>query len=135
MTSEGQAICNPQEQRSYFRAINLLNEKWVLHILSVLMQGPIGFNELARMAQNVNTKTLSQRLQLLESEGVVKRTVQSSIPPKTSYELTAKGQAIRPILLEIRAWALEHTNSDTADCAPTSAKIALSKTSKTKARG
>jgi DNA-binding HxlR family transcriptional regulator len=102
-------ICTPEEKRAFFRTINLLNEKWVLHIISVLMGGPIGFNELSRLAQNVNTTTLSQRLQLLENEGIITRTVHSTIPPKTSYELTSKGQAFRPALDAIRTWALENT--------------------------
>ena len=111
-------ICDPQEVKAFFQAVNLLNEKWVLHIISVLMGGPIGFNELSRLAQKVNTTTLSQRLQLLENEGIITRTVHSTIPPKTSYELTAKGQAFRPALNAIREWALQHCNEDSTCIAP-----------------
>jgi DNA-binding HxlR family transcriptional regulator len=114
-------ICDPQEMGAYFWTINLLNEKWVLHIISALMGGPVGFNELSRMAQKINTTTLSQRLQLLENEGIITRTVQSTIPPKTSYELTSKGQALRPTLDAIRTWALENT-PEGLDCKPSTAK-------------
>jgi DNA-binding HxlR family transcriptional regulator len=121
-------ICNPQEMCAFFSAINVLNEKWVLHIITVLMGGPIGFNELSRMAQKINTTTLSQRLQLLENEGIITRTVQSTIPPKTSYELTSKGLAFRPTLDAIRTWALENipmeNPPESPDCQPSTAKLA-----------
>ena len=125
-------ICTPEETRAFFRTINLLNEKWVLHIISVLMGGPIGFNELSRMAQKINTTTLSQRLQLLENEGIITRTVHSTIPPKTSYELTRKGQAFRPALDAIRTWALEHT-PEGLDCKPDAAKPQAKTASKPRA--
>jgi DNA-binding HxlR family transcriptional regulator len=101
---------DPRAMQLYFQALNVLHEKWVLHTISVLMAGPIGFNELARLAQQVNTTTLSQRLQLLENQGILTRTVQSTIPPKTSYELTPKGRALKPALDAIWDWALQFSN-------------------------
>ncbi len=85
-------------------AILLLQEKWVLFIVLGLMDGPLGFNELGRRARGVNTTTLSQRMELLEREGIVTKEIQSTMPPKTSYELTAAGLALRTVLESIGAW-------------------------------
>ena len=100
-----------------FHTFSLLQEKWVLFILYELMQGPIGFNEMTRRGP-INTTTLSQRLDLLEREGIVTRTVYSTIPPKTSYQLTDKGLALKSVLETIRAWADQNVVVEARDCAP-----------------
>ncbi len=99
-------ICQPQTTLA--RALLVLQEKWVLFIIKGLLEGPLGFNELSRRASGVNTTTLSQRMDLLEKEGIVTKTTYSTIPPRTSYELTAKGQALRPVIEAISEWSREH---------------------------
>lgn len=89
----------------YGRAFLLLQEKWVLFTLYNLSQGVTGFNELSRCGVGVNPTTLSQTLGLLEAAGLITRTVHSTIPPKTAYELTAAGRAMKPILEELGEWS------------------------------
>ena len=86
-------------------AITLLQEKWVLSIVYVLLKGPIGFNEVGRGAGSVNASTLAQRLSRLEKAGLVVKTVQSTMPPRTSYELTEAGAALRPVIEALSAWS------------------------------
>jgi DNA-binding HxlR family transcriptional regulator len=88
--------------------VNLLQEKWVLLIVRVLLSGPQGFNDMARNAGDVNSTTLAQRLARLEKAGLVKKTVQSIMPPKTSYELTASGLALQPVIEAIEAWSAKY---------------------------
>ena len=89
-------------------AFGLLQEKWVLSIVYVLMRGPIGFNEVGRGAGSVNATTLTQRLSRLEKAGLVRKTVQSTMPPRTSYELTEAGCALRPVIEALAAWSERH---------------------------
>ncbi|MDR7423537.1 MAG: helix-turn-helix domain-containing protein [Armatimonadota bacterium] len=91
-----------------YRAIDLLQEKWVLHIVRTLLTGPKGFNELSREVGGCNPATLAQRLDHLEALGIVKKTVQSVMPPKTSYRLTASGQALIEVVEAIDRWARRH---------------------------
>lgn len=86
-------------------AIELLQEKWVLHIIRALLTGPHGFNELARAVGGVNTTTLSQRLEHLERLGIVSKTVESTMPPRSRYELGAPGVELEGIINAIDAWA------------------------------
>jgi DNA-binding HxlR family transcriptional regulator len=109
------------ERQATYEALKLLHERWVLFLLERLLAGVTTFNELSRSAAQggVNTTTLSQRLSLLEREGLVTRTVHSTIPPRTSYELTPRGRATRAILDSIRHWALEYPSPNAAtqaDC-------------------
>jgi DNA-binding HxlR family transcriptional regulator len=88
----------------FIRGALLLQEKWVLMIVFRLLAGPVGFNELMRRG-SVNTTTLTQRLNLLERAGVLVKTIHSTMPPRTSYELTEAGLALRPILESITDWS------------------------------
>jgi DNA-binding HxlR family transcriptional regulator len=89
-------------------AIELLQEKWVLFIVRALLNGAKGFNELRRDIGNCNPSTLSERLENLERHGVITKTIHSTMPPRTSYELTPAGFALQNVILEIDAWSRQH---------------------------
>ena len=91
-----------------YNAINLLQEKWVLHIVRILLGGPRGFNELSRAIGGCNTATLAQRLDRLEGLRIVKKTVCSVMPPKSSYELTSVGVELDAVVRAIDRWARKH---------------------------
>lgn len=76
-----------------------------MSIVYVLLHGPNGFNEVGRGAGEVNASTLAQRLVRLEEAGLVRKTVQSTMPPRTSYELTEAGLALRPAIEAIERWS------------------------------
>ena len=80
-----------------YASIELLQEKWTLHIIRALLQGPQGFNELGRSV-GANPSTLAQRLEHLETIGIVRRTVQSVMPPRTSYALTPAGVGLQEVI-------------------------------------
>ena len=84
-------------------ALNLLNERWTLHIVRVLLGGTKRFNEIAR-ALGLNPATLRERLRALEEEEVVTRTVLSAMPPHVEYALTSKGQALNGIFESLAEW-------------------------------
>lgn len=89
-------------------AFAVLQEKWALPIVYVLMQGPEGFNEIGRAAGSVNPATLTQRLARMEQVGLVRKTVQSVMPPRTLYELTEAGRALKPVLKAFEVWSERH---------------------------
>ena len=89
-------------------AIELLQEKWVLFIVRALLEGAKGFNELRREVGGCNPSTLSERLDTLEKRGIITKTVCSTMPPRTSYELTSSGFALQNVILEIDAWSRQH---------------------------
>lgn len=97
-------------------ALALVQEKWTLRIIYALSHGPVGFNEMSRNAGRVNSTTLAQRLVHLERVGLVRKTVQSTMPPRTSYELTEAGRALGPIIVSIAAWGERFLPDLPADC-------------------
>src|ERR1700681_4571875 len=106
----------PCGSASLIRGILLLQEKWVLLIVHQLMNTPVGFCELNRKARGVNPTTLSQRLDLLEEAGLVTKTVQSYMPPRTTYELTEAGKALKPVLESIEKWSAKYLPDVAGPC-------------------
>ena len=84
-------------------ALNLLSERWTLHIVRSLLARTKRFNEIAREL-GLNPATLRERLRALEEESVVTRTVVSVMPPHVEYALTAKGKALNGIFEALADW-------------------------------
>jgi len=89
-------------------AMDLLQQKWNLHIIRALLDSPHGFNELSRAVGGVNAATLSTRLDDLERRGLIFRTVESVMPPRTRYELTDAGRELNGVVESISKWAVNH---------------------------
>ena len=90
-----------------YASIELLQEKWTLHIIRALLESPLGFNELGR-AVGANPTTLAHRLERLERLGILQRTVHSVMPPRTSYALTPAGVALQDVIDAISRWGRQH---------------------------
>jgi DNA-binding HxlR family transcriptional regulator len=85
-------------------ALELLGTRWTLQIVKALMNGPMRFNCLSRQL-GVNPRTLSSRLRMLESEGVVTRCGNMESTP-VAYGLTEKGRAMNAIFDAVGEWGL-----------------------------
>ena len=86
--------------------MDLLHEKWTLHVVHALLLGKKRFNEIGHALGGVNPRTMRERLRGLEEEGLVRRTVLSTIPPWVEYELTEKGRALQGVMDAMARWAL-----------------------------
>ena len=100
------------------RAISVLQEKWVLHIVHTLLGGPRGFNELGREVGGCNPTTLTQRLARLEEVGLVTRTHELDGAARSGYALTASGEALSEVIEAIHAWSVRHLEPDEQDPTP-----------------
>lgn len=85
-------------------AMRVIGNKWTALILRDLCAGPRRFCELERSVGNINPRTLSQRLDDLETEGVITKEIFAEVPPRTEYALTKKGHDLQPILKQMAAW-------------------------------
>jgi DNA-binding HxlR family transcriptional regulator len=86
-------------------ALTILGQKWVMRIIRALGEGTQRFCELQDALGGANSATLSQRLKLLEDEGLIDRRLVSSVPPWVEYSLTAKGADLRQAIVGIDVWA------------------------------
>lgn len=86
-------------------ALNVIGQKWVLRIIRSLGDRTQRFCELQDALGGANSATLSQRLKLLEDEGIVQRRAISEVPPWVEYSLTSKGSDLRSVIGGIDRWA------------------------------
>jgi DNA-binding HxlR family transcriptional regulator len=86
-------------------ALNVLGQKWVLRIIRALGEETQRFCELQDALGGANSATLSQRLKLLEDEGLIDRRTVSTVPPWVEYSLTDKGADLGRAITGIDRWA------------------------------
>jgi DNA-binding HxlR family transcriptional regulator len=86
------------------RALDVVGERWALLIVRELIFGPKRFVQLRDGLHGVSPNVLSQRLRDLEEAGIVRRGVLDPPASVAIYELTARGRALEPILLELGRW-------------------------------
>ena len=87
------------------RGMRLIGGKWTGSIIFHLKDGPVRFNDLARMLGGASKKMIDQRLKELESRGMVSRVVISDRPIAVTYELTGLGESALDILERLRVWS------------------------------
>ena len=87
------------------RAIRLIGDAWILLIIINLLRGPKRFNELQAFMGHISSKTLTQRLRVLEEMGFVQRRAFLEIPPRVEYHLTEKGQEFGEVIAAIEQFA------------------------------
>jgi DNA-binding HxlR family transcriptional regulator len=86
----------------------VLGKRWTGMIVGVLLERPARFAELARAIPGLTESMLSTRLAELQEAGLVDREVLEGPPLATIYRLTPSGEALRPALLALGAWAEAH---------------------------
>jgi len=78
--------------------------KWTLLLIRDLAEGHSRFCELERSLSGISPRTLSLRLRALEDEGIVERQTFGEVPPRVEYALTPKGEALLPIIEDMRSY-------------------------------
>jgi len=78
--------------RSLEKSFSLLSQKWSLEILYTLfLRNSVGFSGLKKIL-GVNSRTLSDKLKVLNQHGYIERTIESGPPLRVTYFLTTKGR-------------------------------------------
>src|SRR5262245_50963517 len=88
-------------------ATDLLGQRWtllIIHFLHEAAPSRMRFCELQAKLGDLNPATLSQRLKLLETEGLVKREEVATRPPHVEYSLTRKGRELDQVVDGLSAW-------------------------------
>lgn len=90
-------------------AVTRVGDRWTLHVVNALLDGPLRFNELQDALPGIAPNVLSKRLKHLEREGVVVAQPYSERPPRFSYRLTASGSELASALRLLASWGAERT--------------------------
>ena len=92
--------------------------KWTILVIRDLADGHSRFGELQRSLEGISPRTLSLRLRVLEEQGIVERHTYPEVPPRVEYSLTEKGEALLPLIEDMRSYGREWLS---AACPPSAA--------------
>src|SRR3989441_6044717 len=89
----------------FHRASELIGRRWTGAMIFVLLERACRFATLRDAIPDITDRMLSDRLQELEAEGIVERTVVPDTPVRVEYALTKKGRELATAIKAITDWA------------------------------
>lgn len=108
MGTDGDAT-GTSDRRQLRRATAILGKKWhPLLIHTLLVAGPLGFNDLKTRVDGISDKVLSEALDDLQESGLVARDVIDDKPVRVEYSLTTAGADLAPIIDALQSWSRDH---------------------------
>jgi DNA-binding HxlR family transcriptional regulator len=88
------------------KALDIVGDRWTLLIVrELLILGPSRYTDLRNGLPGIATNLLVDRLRELEEAGVVERTEAPPPVATTLFRLTPHGEALRPVIKALGAWA------------------------------
>ena len=107
----------PELCQRFHRASELIGRRWTGAIIFVLLESRCRFATLRDAIPDITDRMLSDRLQELEQEGILERTVIPETPVRVEYALTKKGRALGAAMEAIAEWAHKWTTAPEAPAA------------------
>lgn len=92
-------------------ALKIIGEKWTCLILRDLSTAPRTFSDLEKSLVGLSPRTLSQRLNKLEGEAIIIKSLYCERPPRYQYSLTQKGLELKSVLMAMADWGARYHNS------------------------
>ena len=94
-------------------ALEVFGDKWSLIIVrDIMFNGKRYFRELLNSEEKIASNILTDRLGMLEREGIISKVDDPTHKQKNIYTLTEKGIDLLPIMVEIGAWSIKHKPVD-----------------------
>jgi DNA-binding HxlR family transcriptional regulator len=93
--------------------LDVLGDKWSLLVVRDLMRGKRRYAEFLESSEGIPTNILADRLKRLAASGVIRSRRYSQHPPRLEYELTPKGDELRPIIRAMVEWGVKHAGGRT----------------------
>ena len=87
-------------------SLDIVGDKWTLLVLRDLLDGKTRFSEFERSPESIPTNILTERLRRLVAHGLAERA--QGAGRRVDYFVTAKGEALRPVLLAMATWGNAH---------------------------
>lgn len=91
--------------------LDLAGARWTVDVLSVMRDGRLRFNEIARSVDGISQKQLTQTLRSLQRHGFAVRAAFATIPPRVEYELTELGHDFVASVTSLGAFAVSNQQS------------------------
>lgn len=86
----------------------MIGGKWKGIILYHLLNETVRFNEFRRIMPEITQRVLTKQLRELEFHQLISRTVYPEVPPRVEYKITPHGLALKPVIVALEQWGLQH---------------------------
>jgi DNA-binding HxlR family transcriptional regulator len=94
-------------------SLELLGDRWTLLIIrDLVFAGKRHFREFLLSDEGISSRTLAERLQTLQDEGILTRSEDPTHGLKAIYRLTEAGIDLLPVLATLGAWGSRHRKAD-----------------------
>ena len=94
-------------------SLELLGDRWTLLIVrDLVFAGKTHFREFLQSDEGISSRTLAERLQTLQDEGIVTKSDDPTHKLKAIYRLTEAGIDLLPVLETLGAWGSKYRNAD-----------------------
>ncbi len=92
-----------------YLGLDVFGDKWTLLIIrDMMIDGKRHFREFLQSEEKIASNILTNRLNMLEEEGIVTRHEDGSHKQKIIYSLTQKGIDLFPIVMAIAEWSVSY---------------------------
>ncbi|MBU3061020.1 helix-turn-helix transcriptional regulator [Nocardia sp. NEAU-G5] len=99
----------PIDHRCQLREVlDRVGDKWSMLVLDLLAGGPKRYSELQRAIDGISQRMLTLTLRSLERDGLVRRTVTPTSPPRVDYALTSVGATLSDRVRTLIEWSEQH---------------------------
>lgn len=95
-------------------SLDIFGDRWTLLIIRDLFHGRSRFKDFTASPEGIPTNILTDRLDRLQSHGIIEQIPAEDGTKRLAYRLTEKGKALGPILKSIRDWGLAWEKSTRA---------------------
>jgi len=90
-------------------SLEIVGDRWSLLIIrDVMVRGLRTFKEFEQSGEGIATNILADRLQKLETAGILIAETEQEDARRINYRLTKKGIDLAPVLLELLIWGARH---------------------------
>ena len=90
------------------QTLNIVGDKWTLLVLHSVANDISTYKKLQETLSPIPTNILSDRLKLLEKNGVISTELYNEHPPRYKYVLTPKGEEFKHVFNAIILWGNKH---------------------------
>jgi len=87
-------------------SLDIVGDRWTLLIIRDLLLGRSRFKEFSASPEGIPTNILSERLVRLRRSRIIEQIPAEDGSKRRAYQLTEKGEALRPLLEALRDWGL-----------------------------
>jgi len=96
------------EQCPVTATMGVIGGKWKILVMFLICNEINRFGKMGMVLKDISKQMLTTQLRELENDGIIDRKIYAEIPPRVEYFLTAKGEALLPIIDLMRDWGNEY---------------------------